>query len=532
MDTGPDATVGQLYGEGSGPFGSPAEMVGTAVFSDGSFGDAKAAYAILASPSFQACWLSTLDQVTTSLTTGAAALTSPSVSSLATPTVGSGAQSSGFAMRRTLSIFGTTVTTDTTVTAIQFGSYLAMLIAEATNQTFPDQLRVSIAQEIARRMGAPPPKGSTSSSSPATGCTRSGIPHSSQPILTDKQVSALVHAKATFEGETTNGVSICVWTAPVRQNLPGGLRVTTTRVTWQVEIDGPLSSAAAATSVYESAARASRTPLTPVKHLGDAAGFVSEPSIPARLIVRVKSYYLAFTTQSQALLPTQRLNLLALATAVLVRLGFSPPSPRTVVLRHWSTDWAGRPFCRKYHQPFLAIWRGVAACGVPYTGPSSNTTGPTSYGKVTFDTTGFQCVELIERYLYFRTGVPGPWANGAPLAWQIYKHLHKSLPALGVVPWGSGRSTSGYRPSLGAKGVIVSMWGGASGEGAFTAGHVAVVINASVHKVHGTYTGKITVLNQNATPPGIDHIVVKHGKMTFLTGFFTDFQWLTGLPST
>ena len=63
FDTGVDATVGQLYGEGTNSYGTPTLAVGSAVFTNGNTDDAAAAFSKLSSSSFQQCWGSTYDSL-------------------------------------------------------------------------------------------------------------------------------------------------------------------------------------------------------------------------------------------------------------------------------------------------------------------------------------------------------------------------------------------------------------------------------------------------------------------------------------
>ncbi|MGH8989381.1 MAG: hypothetical protein ACRDXC_12450, partial [Acidimicrobiales bacterium] len=71
----------------------------------------------------------------------------------------------------------------------------------------------------------------------------------------------------------------------------------------------------------------------------------------------------------------------------------------------------------------------------------------------------------------------------------------------------------------------ISLGGGRSDD---PAGHVAVVIKVSVTK---SGHGYITIINENASATGITHITVVDGKLTFTHGYYTAFEWLTGLPT-
>lgn len=549
LGTGPAATISGLYGEGEGPFGVPALLVGTAVFTDGSAADAEHAFTLLASPSLQSCWLSTYGTITTAITSGLATLVSASQSALPALALGGNVQSSAFAFDETVSALGQTVDDSIGITAVHVGTILTVLFTLATDETFPETLRASVARDIAARMGATP-TAPVLKLTKTRACRHAGIPTPATPLLKTAQVDAVLHARSRFVGERTRGSSLCVWSDTTSSGSAtfGGTRPPARTTTWQVLVDGPLSSADAARTAYESAgAHASLT--LEVTHLGDAAEFVSGPSFAPSpwLLVRAERYFLRFSSPDAADAPTTSAVLQGLATAVLVRLGFTPPhSSTTLQGKSWPADWANRTFCAAYGQPFLATFRGVASCGERFVGSASNQQGAICYpvrmplhaacsrrGEVTFDTAGFQCVEYADRYFYYLTGNGTfPYDPGSDTAEALYYKFHAKNPDLGLVPPGALGATSRFRPTL-VKGDIISMWRSIPGDGwgADTTGHVAVVTKVSVTKrANGKYSGQITMINQNAQG-GITRLSVATDVLSYGHGEFVSFQWLTGLPT-
>jgi hypothetical protein len=540
--TGPAATISTLYGQGEGPFGVPALLVGTAVFTDGSAADAQHAYTLLASPSLQSCWLSTYETITTAIVSGLATLLTGSQTTLPDLSLGSNVQSASFGFVENVSALGETVRDSLGVTAIHVGTIVTLLFTLATNETFPETVRVGVAHDVAGRMGAtptPPPVTVTK----AKACRHAGIPTPTAPLLTTAQVDGVVHARARFEGERTSGSSLCVWADRTYSRLTDGSTPAAVTTTWQVLVDGPLTSPAAARKAYRSAGAPASVAVT-LPHLGDAAELVTGPTFSPSpwLLVRAGRYFLRFSSATAVDSPTESAILQGLATAVLVRLKFTPAhSTKTLGAKSWPTDWAGRTFCAAYGQPYLATFRGVASCGERFVGRTSNLQGAICYpahaplhtscrrsGEVTFDTTGFQCVEYADRYFYYTTGIGTfPLDPGSDTAEALYYRFHARNPGLGLVPPGTLGATSRFKPTL-VKGDIISMWRSTPGDGwaADTTGHVAVVTR--VHVTHGS--GRITMINQNAQG-GITHITVSTGVLSYGGGEFVSFQWLTGLPT-
>jgi hypothetical protein len=205
----------------------------------------------------------------------------------------------------------------------------------------------------------------------------------------------------------------------------------------------------------------------------------------------------------------------------------NPTEPSSHMTTHisWPTDWAGSSFCSShYGAPYLGNdVNGVAACGTQYFNKYSNLQGAISYNNVTFDTDGFQCVELAARYFFAATGLKPPSGNGDEYAWKIWNAYPQN--GYGLSPTGQFGSTSSYQNTLQA-GDIISMWS-RSDE---SPGHVAVVksvlLNASL-------TGTIWVLDENASSfgnhNGLDPITVTSGVMNY-EGLYNYFQWVYGLP--
>lgn len=530
------STVSSLYGEGEGPFGVPSLLVGTAVFSDGSTTDAQVAYSLVDSASFQSCWLSTNDEITTAFTSGLATLLSASESSLPPLSLGSNVESTGFTFHITISVFDETDTEAISVTAIHVGAIVTLLITTGTNETFPETLRASIARNIALRMGASPTSTSRTTVK-AKQCLRSGIPDPGKPVLTTAQVAAVVKSTVRFTSEaTTGGSSLCVWTEE------GGPFPS---VTWSARIDGPLQSKKDAVDAY-TGAKAAATLVVPVPGLGHDADLVTLPYKGTWLAVAAGRYFLEVSTSPS--IPSERMALYDLATLILERLHLHRTVGGSLARKHWASDWAGPAFCASnYHQPVLtsdaggashdSSFRGVAACGEAHTSSTSNLQGPIWYragdkptGKKIeeFDSTGFQSVEYADRYFYYLTGRPGAWTNGSDVATVLYYTYDKVDPKLGLVPKPKGSRIGGtrkFRPTLRA-GDIISMWSSAN-----TTGDDAVVTRVSVAKNgNGKYHGVITTIGENASASGITTITVLTGRLTYDHGYFTTFQWLTGLP--
>ena len=140
---------------------------------------------------------------------------------------------------------------------------------------------------------------------------------------------------------------------------------------------------------------------------------------------------------------------------------------------------AGQAFCAaEGGYPLGASYEGVYACG-PATGTADD-----------FDTVGFQCVELSERFLWVEDheivpNVPGGrdfvGMAAADLGIQI------GVPGQGSVP---------------VPGDIVSLWGGPDAQ---YYGHTAVVTSVNVNAVGN---GTIGVMEQNAAASGWDTITV------------------------
>jgi surface antigen len=179
-------------------------------------------------------------------------------------------------------------------------------------------------------------------------------------------------------------------------------------------------------------------------------------------------------------------------------------------------DWAGSSFCASYGvRPTGTSYNDVAACGNGY--PNPGDPGQTiSYNGVTFDTDGFQCVELAARYFYYVTGKAPPIVSYA----SDYAYYMGADDGYDVYPSGLTGVTSTFQSSLTA-GNIISMWSNSD-----EVGHVAVVTNVAV--TDGT--GTITVMDENASASGTDTITVSGGTMSY-EGIFPFFQWTTNLPN-
>lgn len=134
--------------------------------------------------------------------------------------------------------------------------------------------------------------------------------------------------------------------------------------------------------------------------------------------------------------------------------------------------------------PLGASYDGVYACG-----PSLGSAQP-------FDTDGFQCVELSERFLWSVYGkIIRKVYNGANLVQTASTRLHIpiGLPGPGNVP---------------APGDIISLWGWTSDPD----GHTGVVTAVNVNRWGN---GTIEMMEENGSLSGWDHIDVHHWRETF-----------------
>jgi hypothetical protein len=185
--------------------------------------------------------------------------------------------------------------------------------------------------------------------------------------------------------------------------------------------------------------------------------------------------------------------------------------------QEWRLDWASSSFCAThFNAPYMGTtFDGVAACGVKYTGSSSNYQGKITYNGVMLNSYGFQCVELAARYFDYVTGHNPPGANGGGYAWAVYK----AYPQYGISPGGANGGVSSYQNTLVA-GDIISMWSSSN-----LTGHVAIVTSVALNSAQ---TGKIYLIDENAGATGSDAITVTNGKMSFYG--LNDFQWVYNLP--
>ena len=186
--------------------------------------------------------------------------------------------------------------------------------------------------------------------------------------------------------------------------------------------------------------------------------------------------------------------------------------------------WAGSSFCAGFSgSSYSGIsYDGVAGCDGPLT-------GTIKYNGVTFDTAGWNCVELAARYLYAATGSVPP---EVPAAANVAQKYHAAFAKYPVYPASGG--TSAFGSSI-ADGDIISMWGGPSAQ---SFGHVAIVIDVS--GVSGG-NGRIKLLEENGAGStsttghaGYGYINVSNGQMSYGSPtydggefYYTSFQWLS-----
>ena len=180
----------------------------------------------------------------------------------------------------------------------------------------------------------------------------------------------------------------------------------------------------------------------------------------------------------------------------------SPRSPR-------AGEGSGRSFCRSNDGHALgASFDNVYACG-PATGNPDD-----------FDSVGFQCVELAERFLWvnygaFITGVPDGRHFVAMAAAQLDVAI--GTPGVGALP---------------APGDVISLWGPAP---ALIYGHTAVVTSVSVN---GYGNGVIEVMEENGSKTGWDQLTVSNWRETYSTPswlggmyYYTHVEWLELKPN-
>jgi hypothetical protein len=360
----------------------------------------------------------------------------------------------------------------------------------------------------------------------ATECLGSALPKPAVPVLTDRQAISALHEQVTFAGETGGSrAPACQWNGnPLPPNQVGPY--SHYQVQLWLGLHAPFASSSAARSYYEPMTTVFGTP-TAAPDVGTAAVFrPGQDEVTAQLLVLARQYVFELSLNSSLPQAAQQADLITVADTVLTRLG-QLTAPRPTPVKRWKTDWAGKSFChtKAAGKQYLGTsWHGLAACGAEY---PNNFQGKISYKGVVFDTAGFQCVELAERYFYYFTGQPGPFANGSDLAEVLYYRYHHADPNLGLYPGGVLGRTSRYQATLKA-GDIISIWSNSDS----VVGHVGVVIGTALHRGRdGRESGTITVLNENAARNGRDTIQVTDGSMFFPDGSYPYFQWLYGLPA-
>ncbi len=140
-------------------------------------------------------------------------------------------------------------------------------------------------------------------------------------------------------------------------------------------------------------------------------------------------------------------------------------------------------------------WTGTSP-DIPICGPAPNDGGtwqyvtiPGPYGSTGYffnATTGFQCVELAERFLSVADGLAPVLANGQ----QVAENYHSAYPNTSLYVNGSPRATA-HAP---VSGDVIS-FSNAPGFDAYTDGHVAIVSSSSVDEKTGT--GSVMVAQEN-----------------------------------
>ena len=143
-------------------------------------------------------------------------------------------------------------------------------------------------------------------------------------------------------------------------------------------------------------------------------------------------------------------------------------------------------------------WTGTSP-NIPICGPAPNDGGtwqyvtlPGPYGSLGYffnATTGFQCVELAERFLAVADGLAPVLANGQ----QVAENYHSAYMNTQLYVNGSAQAV-GHAP---VDGDVISFSNAPDFE-AFSDGHVAVVSSSSVNDRTGD--GTVTIAEENVSP--------------------------------
>lgn len=140
-------------------------------------------------------------------------------------------------------------------------------------------------------------------------------------------------------------------------------------------------------------------------------------------------------------------------------------------------------------------WTGTTP-NIPICGPAPNDGGtwqdvtlPGPYGSTGYffnATTGFQCVELAERFLAVADGLAPVFANGQ----QVAENYHRAYPNTELYVNGSAGAI--HHPPV--SGDVIS-FSNAPNFDAYSDGHVAVVSSSSVNEETGN--GTVTIAQEN-----------------------------------
>jgi hypothetical protein len=208
-----------------------------------------------------------------------------------------------------------------------------------------------------------------------------------------------------------------------------------------------------------------------------------------------KFWKIAARTLALLVGPLVVLSMVAVATpsaqAAAKATSGSRPAGAVPSTRAASSNWPGSGFCATgapNPAPYTGnSYDGVAACGTAYgDGGNSNEQGPVRYDGVQFDSVGFQCVELVMRYMYYDFGVAPYSANGN----TVVSNYSGSVFTKETDPAADGL------PSVGD---ILSFAGTSSNP----FGHTSIVIGVS--------SSSLTTLNENDTSNGLDTVPVSNG---------------------
>ncbi|MGC2174564.1 MAG: hypothetical protein WA614_03770 [Acidimicrobiales bacterium] len=414
FDTGPDAKVSQVFGQGEDPYGTPVLSVASAAFGDGSVANAQVAEAELADPSFQRCWARTSDALNKQQ--GLTIPASPSVvNELADPDLTS--LGAAFAINSNYSVLGgPSAYFQLVVTVMQQGPITVMLITLAYGEAYPTADRMSAATSIAKKMGGTPPP------PPAkpTDCLSAQLLQPTVPVLSSAQVTSDVNQTVTLLSTSVDhSVLGCTWAgslAPKPTTNAPVFAAYTVELWLTLQI---LTSQTSANSAF-TAAQVVFGPPKSVAGLGATVVLQSGQDEVAESLTAmdgddVFALRIGGATSGHDSSSALQSDLIAAAKQVIARL--APPTPVTPI----NLVGTGKGYCAHAYpargHPLGPQIANVYACGpTPLSGDDSGPAIPEFWP--TTDEGGFQCTELAIRYLYDVSGILINIDNDSPTHWD------------------------------------------------------------------------------------------------------------------